>query len=74
MVIKRNLYLSCRLSEQERHALVVLANREGLPISDLTRTLIREGLEARGVKTVGLLDLLFEEVEEDVQDDQPRQS
>jgi hypothetical protein len=56
----RNVYLSCRLNEQERRALDVMSAREGMPLSDLTRTLIREAMEARGVKTLGLMDLLYQ--------------
>lgn len=67
---QRKRFLSIRLNSQERHALDVLSIREGLPLSDLARTILREGMEARGVKTLGLLDLLYQEGAQNA--DQPK--
>ena len=66
---QRTRYLSIRLNPQERHAMDILSIREGLPLSDLARNILREGMEARGIKTLGLLDLLYGE---GVKDGQPR--
>ena len=51
--------INLRLTDQERAALNILAWREGLKISELTRTLLREALRAREVKIPGLSNLLF---------------
>jgi SOS response regulatory protein OraA/RecX len=59
--MKRIKRINLRLSEQERRAMEIIAQREGQGLSELTRKLIREGIEKRGLQTVGLVDLLYRE-------------
>jgi hypothetical protein len=55
--MKRNRRINLRLSDQEREALVILAGRSGQGLSELTRRLIREAIEARGIP-VGVIEIL----------------
>jgi hypothetical protein len=50
--------LNLRLHPGERHALELIGQREGLGLSDAARRLIREGIERRGLTTIGLAQIL----------------
>jgi len=57
--MKREKRLDIRLSQQEHKAIEILAAREGRKLSELARELIRSSIEARGMQTVGLINLLY---------------
>jgi uncharacterized protein (DUF1778 family) len=50
MCEKRNEYINCRLTKDEKSALNIMANSEGRSVSEMLRELIRECAERRGLE------------------------
>jgi len=55
--MKRQKVINFRLSEKERQAVEVLAKREGLSISEVIRSSVREELKRHGLPPVGLAEM-----------------
>ena len=48
----REKYVNCRLSDDEKQGLIIMANIESRTQSEMLRELIREGLSRRGIDIV----------------------
>jgi len=46
---RRNEYINCRLTKNEKSALNIMANYEGRSISEMLREIIRESANRRGL-------------------------
>jgi hypothetical protein len=57
MTEKRREFIHFRVTPKEKQALEVMATYEGRSPSEMMRELLREGVNNRGLKAIGLIDL-----------------
>lgn len=55
--VTKPFVITFRATPGEKQAVLIMAKREGIPMTELVRMLIREGADKRGLNVLGLLDL-----------------